>query len=218
MNKEKVTNLVVGPVSTNCWIYAYDGKAAIIDPGDEADRIISAVKKSSLDPSYILLTHGHFDHIMAIQQIIDAFPNQIKVAIHSDDAQYLGPDSYEAHRLSVNAAIGAASFMDMFWKETPSPDIILGEGSEIGPFTVLHLPGHSPGSAAFWDKEAKIIFTGDTLFAGAYGRTDLPGGNERQIFESLKRLSSMDTSITVYPGHGDITTIGQEKRGFFDLI
>jgi len=219
MNKAQIINIVVGPVATNCWIYAYgDNRAAVIDPGDEADKIISALKKSSLTPEYILLTHGHFDHICAVQEVMDAFSGKIKIGIHNLDGEYLGPDARGVHRKSIESAMGAASLMDAFWKETPSADILFDEGSEIGPFTVLLVPGHSPGSSAFWDKEAKILFSGDTLFAGAYGRTDLPGGNERQIFKSLKRLSAMDPGITVYPGHGEITTIGREKRGFFDMV
>ena len=212
MNNEKIQNIVVGPVATNCWIYAYaDNKAAVIDTGDEADAIISAINKSSLTPVYILLTHGHFDHICASQQIADAFSG-IKLAVHRLDSGFLGPDARGAHMKSVEAAVGVASLMDVLWKETPCADILLDEGSEIGPFTVLHLPGHSPGSCAYWDKEAKILFSGDTLFAGAWGRTDLPGGNEEQIFESLRRLGSMDADIAVYPGHGETTTIGREKQ------
>jgi len=88
---------------------------------------------------------------------------------------------------------------------------LLEEGSTIGPFTVLHVPGHTPGCAAFWDKEQKVLFTGDTLFQRGYGRTDLPGGNEKDLVKSLNRLFSMDPDIKVYPGHGESTTIGQEK-------
>jgi glyoxylase-like metal-dependent hydrolase (beta-lactamase superfamily II) len=109
------------------------------------------------------------------------------------------------------AAMGDASFLDLYWSDMPPSDVQLEEGSIIGPFTVLHLPGHTPGSIAFWDKEAGLLFTGDTLFKSGYGRTDLPGGNQMKIYESLNRLFAMDGNITVYPGHGEITTIGQER-------
>jgi len=219
MKKEKIINLIVGPVATNCWIYNYSGiKAAIIDPGDEAEKIISALQKSSLEPEYILLTHGHFDHLCAAHQIMDAYSGKIKLAIHSQDADYVGPDSYSVHEKSIKSAMGDLSLMNIFWKETPPADILLNDGTEIGPFTVIHVPGHSPGSCAFWDKEAKILFSGDTLFAGTYGRTDLPGGNEKQIFESLRRLFTMDRDIAVYPGHGGSTTIGREKGMLTDAI
>jgi glyoxylase-like metal-dependent hydrolase (beta-lactamase superfamily II) len=111
--------------------------------------------------------------------------------------------------------MGDASFIDAFLpagkRELPAADIQLEENSVIGPFTVLHLPGHTPGSAAFWDKDEGVIFTGDTLFKSGYGRTDLPGGNETEIFKSLRCLFEMDGNIKVYPGHGGTTTIENEK-------
>jgi len=212
MSKEKIIKLTVGPIATNCWIYPLnDGNAAIIDPGDESDLIISALLKSQLKPKYILLTHGHFDHICALPYLVKAFPGKLKVAIHSQDGEYLGPDSLNVHKESMIAAIGDTSMLDMSWSEMPSADILLEEGSTIGPFTVIHLPGHTPGSAAFWDKEEGVLFSGDTLFAGGYGRTDLPGGDSNAIASSLRRLFAMDGSISVYPGHGGITTIEREK-------
>jgi glyoxylase-like metal-dependent hydrolase (beta-lactamase superfamily II) len=211
MPKEKIIKLTVGPIATNCWIYRFnDGSAAIIDPGDEADKIISVLLKSSLKPKFILLTHGHFDHICAVPHLTAAFPGKIKIAIHNSDSEYLGPKAYDIHEMSMKAALGNTALLDMNWSEMPSPDILLEEGSVIGTFTTLHLPGHSPGSAAFWDKDARILFSGDTLFAGGYGRTDLPGGNKNEIQASLRRLFEMDENIIVYPGHGEETTIGQE--------
>jgi len=210
---EKIINLTVGPIATNCWIYTYgDKEAAIIDPGDEVDVIISALKKSSFIPKYILLTHGHFDHIGAVPQLVSAFNAKPQIAIHNLDSMYLGPDAYKAHSISVRAAMGSTAFIDAFWNNMPMPDILLDEGSTIGPFTVLHLPGHTHGSTAFLDKEASNLFTGDTLFKNGYGRTDLPGGDTDQIFKSLQRLYNMDANIKVYPGHGDTTTIKQEAR------
>jgi len=217
MNDNSLINLVVGPIATNCWIYllnedtacAGGSEAAVIDPGDEADVIISTLKKKSLTLKYILLTHGHFDHICAVSRLKSEYPDA-KIAIHALDAEYLGPEAYKAHERSVKSAMGSSDFIDVLWENLPSADIILEEGSEIGPFTVLHLPGHTPGSIAFWDKKEGLMFTGDTLFYRGFGRTDLPGGNQRQLMESLTRLFAMDGGIKVFPGHGDITTIGQE--------
>ena len=210
MSNKKITQLIVGSIETNCWIYQYgENKAAVIDPGDEAGKIISVIKKLDLTPEYILLTHGHFDHIAAVPDLAAAFP-QAAIAIHSLDSEYLGVDAYKAHSLSLKAAMGSTAFLDMLWNDMPHPAVLLEEGGKIGPFTVLHIPGHTCGSAAFWDKEAGVLFTGDTLFRGDYGRTDLPGGNEGQIFESLRRLFTMDAGIKVYPGHGEATAIGIE--------
>ncbi|MDR2964149.1 MAG: MBL fold metallo-hydrolase [Treponema sp.] len=210
-----INQLVVGAIATNCWIYRIDtdGNAAVIDPGDEGQVIISALKDLALVPKYILLTHGHFDHIAALHDLAEAFPSA-EIAIHQKDAEYLGPDSYKAHSLSIKAAMGTTLFINALWpaskKGLPSPGRLLNEGDTIGPFTVLHLPGHTPGSTAFWDKEAGILFTGDTLFKSGYGRTDLPGGNEQELVASLRRLFALDPNIAVCPGHGGATTIGRE--------
>jgi len=223
MSKKNITHLSVGLLATNCWIYPLGEKeAAVIDPGAEEDLIISTLNKLNLNPRYILLTHGHFDHIAALPELAAVYSgnSQIapQIAIHRMDSKYLGADAYKVHRPNIEAAMGNASYVDIFLpagkKEMPPADIILEEGSTIGPFTVLHLPGHTCGSIAFWDKDEGVIFTGDTLFEGAYGRTDFPDGNEQDIFTSLRRLFAIDEKTLVYPGHGRTTTIAREaSRG-----
>ena len=226
---KNINQLVVGPIATNCWIYQLDNQfdnqigekeAAIIDPGDEPNVIISALKDLALVPKYILLSHGHFDHIAALHDLAAEFPSA-EIAIHKNDAEYLGKNAYKAHSHSVKAAMGTTSFIDSFWPKDKQGSLLPGiteatrlleEGDTIGPFTVLHLPGHTPGSAAFWDKEANVLFTGDTLFKSGYGRTDLPGGNEQALVASLRRLFALDAGIAVCPGHGGVTTIGQEAN------
>jgi glyoxylase-like metal-dependent hydrolase (beta-lactamase superfamily II) len=212
MSKKKITQLIVGPIETDCWIYPLDEKeAAVIDPGDEADRIISTLKKLSLVPRSILLTHGHFDHIAAVPQLAQAFAEVSPlIAIHRLDGEYLGGEAYKTHSVSMKAAMGSTAFLDALWNDMPPPGRLLEEGDTIGPFTILHLPGHTRGSAAFWAKDENLLFSGDTLFEGNYGRTDLPGGNEDDIFASLRRLFTMDGNIEVYPGHGGATTIRRE--------
>ena len=109
------------------------------------------------------------------------------MGIHRLDAHYLGKDACPVHR-----------------------DIFFEEGDQAGPFKVLHLPGHTPGSVGFYDEKACVLFSGDTLFRGNWGRTDLPGGNWEQLRGSLKRLLSMDKEIVLCPGHGPGTTVGEE--------
>ena len=215
MKDKKIVRLVVGPIETNCWIYSPDEKnAAVIDPGDEAELIISTLNELNLCPQYIILTHGHFDHIAAVPLLAAEFKSvNPKITIHSLDGEYLGPESYAVHSISIKAAMGSTAIVDNIWKEMPPADILLSDGDKIGSLTVLHLPGHTPGSAAFWDKEEGVLFSGDTLFEDGWGRTDLPGGNERQMKESLRRLFKMDRGIKVYPGHGELTTIGREAVG-----
>jgi glyoxylase-like metal-dependent hydrolase (beta-lactamase superfamily II) len=215
MLKKKIVRLVVGPVATNCFIYTLDGQSAsIVDPGDEPGSVIAALKGLSLVPRYIVLTHGHFDHIGALAALAAAFKAQAPViAIHRMDAEYLGHGSLEFHRASVARAMGDASMVDG-WEEPPAAGRLLEDGDAIGPFTVLHLPGHTPGSAAFWDKEAGALFSGDVLFKGDCGRTDLPGGDGAAMRASLRRLFALDGGIEVYPGHGDFTAIGREAARF----
>ena len=221
----KIHQLIVGGITTNCWIYPLDaesGACAIIDPGEEGSRIIAYLDQHKLSPQYILLTHGHFDHIAAVPALAAHYrgsgpskegglpKGSLELAIHAADAEYLGPQAYPAHRRSFAMAAGDTAYLDALWEDMPAADRHLGEGDTVGSLTVLHLPGHTPGSIALWDKEAGVLFTGDTLFCRGYGRTDLPGGSEALLIASLQRLIAMDPGIRVHPGHGPSTTIGGE--------
>jgi glyoxylase-like metal-dependent hydrolase (beta-lactamase superfamily II) len=215
MLEKSITHVTVGEIETNCWIYPLNGtECAVIDPGAEADKIIARLKFLKLNPAYILLTHGHFDHIAALPQLAAAYAalSAPVIAIHREEADSLGPGSYPVHCRNFSAAAGNTYYLDALWEDMPSPAVILSEGDTIGPFRVLHLPGHTPGSVAFYDEQAKVLFSGDTLFRGDYGRTDLPGGDTVKMLASLKRLFSMDKAIRVYPGHGPATTIGEEAQ------
>jgi glyoxylase-like metal-dependent hydrolase (beta-lactamase superfamily II) len=158
------------------------------------------------------LTHGHFDHIAALPDLAAAFP-EAEIAIHREDASYLGPAAYAVHHRSF-AAAGESSFVDRLWKDMPAPGRLLEEGDTPGPFRVLHLPGHTPGSVGFFLPDQMILFSGDTLFEEGYGRTDLPGGDLGRLLKSLERLFGMDKDIRVFPGHGPATSIGKEVRRY----
>ena len=204
--------IVVGEIETNCWIHPYkENYCMVVDPGGDAEKIVSSLNKLKLIPSHIILTHGHFDHLAAVPDLIKAFNHKIEICIHSLEANYLGMDSLKLHHESIIRAGGSPAFIDALWKGLPEADIILEEGSIIGPIKVLHLPGHSRGSIALYDEKAGLLFSGDTLFKANWGRTDLPGGSESKIYDSLKRLLSMDQKIKVCPGHGDSTTIKDEQ-------
>jgi len=214
--------IVVGALGTNCWIVPladpsiplHDGKdgkkpCAVIDPGEDAPAILSRLERRGLYPRYILLTHGHFDHIAALPEVAAAFGGAAEVAIHRDDAAYLGAGAYQRHRRVFSGESGA--YLDSLWKDMPEPARLLAEGDTIGPFQVLHLPGHTPGSAGFYDQAGGRLFSGDTLFRAGVGRTDLSGGDEAALQRSLLRLFALDGNVAVYPGHGPATTIGRER-------
>ena len=233
-------SLTVGDIGTNCWLYSpedglYNGKRScyVIDPGDEAGIIISRLKELQWFPRYILLTHGHFDHLAALPELVEEFCNDrisagseapagsqpssgndalLQIGIHRLDALYLGANALDIHRESMIAVGGPPSYVEAIWKPLPEADLLFEEGDKAGSLAVLHLPGHSQGSAAFYDEKQGVLFSGDTLFQGNWGRTDLPGGNEAQLYQSLKRLLSMKQEIAVCPGHGPMTSIRDEQR------
>jgi glyoxylase-like metal-dependent hydrolase (beta-lactamase superfamily II) len=263
--KHQIIKLVLGDISTNCWIVLQEGTqktrlnegpgplhgasgidsgeaspeprpCTIIDPADHADLIIAQLQKLNAYPEYILLTHGHFDHIAALPDLaayrcagsmgggVAAKKSGVKdrdaeelpvIAIHKDDAGYLGEGAYAAHCKSFTAAAGNADYVDSLWKPMPAASRLLEDGDKIGPFDVLYLPGHTPGSAGFLLADEKVLFSGDTLFRGNCGRVDLPGGSQEKIEASLQRLFSMDPEIRVLPGHGPETGIGQEQGSRF---
>lgn len=214
--------ITVGALATNCWLYPLPGAAsdsrqpcAVIDPGADPDLIIAQMEKLKLYPQGILFTHGHFDHVAGLPGLAAYYDSAYKlhpeIAIHKEDASSLGPKAYQIHRDSFIAAAGNAAYVDALWEPLPSPTRLLAEGDRIGPFKVLHLPGHSPGSVGFYDEAGKVLFSGDTLFNSGFGRTDLPGGDWETLMASLKRLFIMDGSIKVYPGHGLETTLEKER-------
>ena len=213
--------LPVGLLDTNCYIYPLESRgedgvqnAAVIDPGGDEGVIIDALHKENLFPQYILLTHGHFDHILALASLCAEYKGKPRVAISAGDKKYIGAAAYDTH-YKIFSRIGCLPYIGGI-KESPppEPDIILDEGTEIGPFTTLLLPGHSAGSVGFYDKKAAVLFSGDTLFCGGYGRADLNDSDEDALAESLKRLFAMDEKIRVYSGHGPATTIGAERARY----
>lgn len=228
------TQLVVGALATNCWIYSFppaedasaageweayqDTLCAVIDPGCDGAVITARLERLGRFPRYILLTHGHFDHLAALAEVVAYYRTTYglipDIGIHREDADSLGPDSLRVHRESFHAAVGNTAYVDDLWEPLPTPTLLLAEGDTVGPFTVLHLPGHSKGSLGFYDALRETLFSGDTLFHGGVGRTDLPGGNTQTLIASLNRLLGMNETTTVYPGHGTATTIKDEQDYF----
>jgi len=195
-------SLAVGPVMSNCYIVGSESskEGIIVDPGDEAENILSIVKETGLQIKTIVLTHGHWDHVDATAEVKAA--TGAETAIHADDTTFL-------HDQASRAFWGSSS------PPPPPPDRLLKEGDSIDladmHFTVLHTPGHSPGCICLLGHG--ILFSGDTLFNYGIGRYDLPGSSSTQMANSLKRLLTLPDETIVYPGHGPDTTIGAERRG-----
>ena len=190
----KVDMIQVGPIGTNCYILEEGGRIAVIDPGDEAERILSVLAETGGTVDYILLTHGHYDHTTAVPELHAALP-QARIYIHQADAN------------------GAGS--KLFPLASQVEDLLLydeGDTLALGGLTiqVLHTPGHSPGSVTL--QVGDVLFSGDTLFAGSCGRTDLPGGSEEQIMESLRRLGALEGNFHVLPGHMGASDLDQERK------
>jgi hydroxyacylglutathione hydrolase len=198
-----IKTLTVGPIQANCFILGCEEtmEAAVIDPGDETDRILNALSESSLSAKYIINTHGHFDHVSANKRLKEV--TGAPILIHSLDAPMLD-------QLSSSAAAWGLSA-----DNSPKPDRQLNDGDKISfgniTLTVIHTPGHTPGGISLYASD--IIFVGDTLFAGSIGRTDFPGGSFETLKESIrKKLFVLGDHVKVYAGHGPPTTIGEERR------
>ncbi|HSH35806.1 MBL fold metallo-hydrolase [Schnuerera sp.] len=199
----KVVRIPAGIYAANCYlVYSEDSKEAIvIDPGGDEDDILTQIKNIGLDVKYIVLTHGHGDHIAGVKGIKDY--TNAPVAIHKDD-EYLLKDGRS--NFSSTMAMGTVEI---------SADILLDDGDEISfgnlKGKVIHTPGHTPGGISL--KIDNQIFTGDTLFAGSIGRTDFPKSSYKDIIESInKRIIVYPDDIIVYPGHGPSSTIKNEKE------
>ena len=192
----KVKLLRVGPIGTNCYILEDDqtNLAAVIDPGDEPELIQEALEKEGVEVRYLLLTHGHYDHTTAVPALHRVYP-QADIYIHQADANGAGSTLFPL----------AGEVDDL--KLYDEGDVIRLGDHEI---QVLHTPGHSPGSVTL--KVEDVRFTGDTLFAGSCGRTDLRGGSYEQIMQSLKRLGELKGDFHVCPGHEATSTLERERR------
>ncbi len=204
----EIVKVVTGPLEENCYVVR-DKKSSlcvVIDPGADGEKIAQAIDDFSV--KYILLTHAHFDHVGALGYIKDKFGGEI--LMHRGDLPLL-----------ENASV-SAGFFGLSVPEPPPPDGFVEDGDEIQfgglNMRVIHVPGHSPGGVAYLlpadrdSKHGKHLFTGDILFAGSVGRTDLPGGNWESLITGIKeKLMVLPPDTIVYPGHGPETTVGREK-------
>lgn len=197
--------IVVGPISTNCYIVADDGgNAAVVDPGASAERIFRLLAQKGLTPRLILLTHGHFDHTGAVMGLKKAFPG-LQAAIGKNDAPILAA-ACDPDRMPFYAK--ADDYAGL------SAEILVGEGDvlEAGSlrFAVLDTPGHTRGGVCYLCED--LMLSGDTLFYHEVGRTDLDGGNYPTLMRSIKKLAQLPQNYTVLPGHEASSTLFEERE------
>lgn len=199
-----LVKVVVGYLGTNCYLVKNDetGEGFIIDPGYDDGKIKEAVNKLAMKPVAVLLTHGHFDHILAVDRMRELYEG-ISVYIGENET-----DIVETPELNCSVSI-------MRRPKATHADVTVSDNEilSIAGFDIetIHTPGHTKGSVCYYLKSQKALFSGDTLFAGSVGRTDFPTGDGYVLIESIRnRLATLPGDTAVYPGHGDSTTIEAE--------
>jgi len=198
----KYKEVVVGALETNCYlVYCEETlQCAVVDPGAEPERIFLEIAEAELKPVVIINTHGHVDHIGANRDMKDHFG--VPLYIHAADSPMLG----KIQQLELSLFLGA--------KDSPPADHLMSDGEEIkiwnSVLRVLHTPGHSPGSVSLLGDG--FLLSGDTLFFEGVGRTDLPGGSQKQLEQSLReKVMTLPDETVILPGHGPLTSVGQER-------
>jgi len=198
-----IERIEVGPFASNCYVVGAESgqEGMIIDPGAGGKEILRRIEDLGLEVKYIVLTHGHIDHVGALKEVKEATNAQI--AIHADDAS------------SLQARNPLNMMYRMSLQALPPPDHLLKDGDSLDVsnqrFLVLHTPGHTPGGICLLGDE--VVFTGDTLFNLGIGRTDMPGGSHMELMDSIHtKLMTLPDNTAVYPGHGPPTTIGIERQ------
>lgn len=204
MGNLKIRTQVLGLIGTNCYLVFDDEKkeAVIIDPADNGALILNQCRELDVVPRAVLLTHGHFDHICAVPDLVRAF--RIPVYAGEKETEILKDPS-----LNLSAAYGQGVSIRQV-----EP---LSDGQELSllgrTWKVLATPGHTGGSVCYYLPKDKVLFSGDTLFNESYGRTDFPTGSSRELADSVvNRLLTLPEEVNVYPGHESQTTIGHEKK------
>ncbi len=215
-----ITRITTGPLGVNTYLIPiYQNKIIIVDPASckfskDQEKITDYISNNQLEPIAIVLTHGHFDHVSGLPHLKNHFP-EIPIAIHEGDLSMIGKNSSLRQKESLEN-MGFQVFLP-YVSQLPEASHLLKDKqnlaeiftemreeakAELSKWTVIYTPGHTQGCICLYNEKDKILISGDTLFYHSWGRTDLPGGNERQIHESLKKiLDSVDPETLVYPGH-----------------
>lgn len=201
----KFERIPLGALQTNCYLIYQDSKGLVVDPGGDAEKLLERVRRLDLEIDAVLLTHAHFDHIGALEEIRRKF--DCKVYLHTAEKDWLSDESLNGSGLFPGIDKISCEQADIHWES---------EGEyHVGNFTfkLFETPGHSPGSVTYYFKEENVAFSGDVLFRGGVGRTDLPGGDQETLMNSIhERLLDLPEETIICSGHGPETTIGDEKE------
>jgi hydroxyacylglutathione hydrolase len=202
----EVRGVVVGLFRENCWVIGsrQRGEACVIDPGDEPEEILALARDMGVRITRVVASHAHLDHIMAVRDIVEA--TGAPFLLHQSDLP-----------IADNMPQSARAWIGREVPPAPRPDAFPVDGDDLEiagvTLTVLHTPGHTPGSVSLYAREARLLFSGDTLFRESIGRVDLPGGDFQQIARSItQRLYTLPEDTRVLPGHMQETTIGYERQ------
>lgn len=204
MSGMKLLRVTVGAIATNSYILSNEttGEGILIDPGARADRLLEKIKSQNIELKAILLTHGHFDHIMAVKEIVDEL--HVKTYIYKEEKELVSSEDLNCSKMfGYHASI--------------IPDVLFDDQEVLTiagiPIRVIHTPGHTRGSVCFYIEDESVLISGDTLFRESIGRTDLPTGSSEELIDSVRnKLYLLPDEVRVYPGHGIDTTIGYEKE------
>jgi hydroxyacylglutathione hydrolase len=204
----RVETVVVGEFQVNCHIiWGKSREAIVVDPGADPEAIAKALARQKLTAGVYLLTHGHMDHLCALADLFDTQP--APVAMHPDDRRW---------------AFSEVNQMPPFYPVPRRPNAVgrdLADGQQWTDaglsYRVIATPGHTPGSVCFYFEDEGALLTGDTLFAGSVGRTDLPGGDGATLTQSLARIRELPEAVQIYSGHGPETQVGREKKANYFL-
>ncbi|MBQ7319638.1 MAG: MBL fold metallo-hydrolase [Clostridia bacterium] len=206
----KLITLTPNSFASNCYLVVHDAHAFVIDPSASTERILSALRTENAVCDGILLTHGHFDHMLSLDELRDALPS-VPTYIHEADAENLSDGTKNA-------------FSDFFGRQRAwrAADRLLHDGDILplgsASLQVLHTPGHTKGSCCFLASEGEFLLSGDTMFAAGYGRYDLYGGDSHALAASLQRISTLPMTLTLASGHGETTTLERAWRALGRMI
>lgn len=208
-----VETLTLGPYQTNCYLLHDHNSVWVIDPAFAGGTILQRIQAKKLHVEAVILTHSHWDHLMGLPELVAAHP-EVAIYVHPHEAQFLGKEGgRRLRKLAISIDPSQARFPLSFWESLPEPTHFLQEGETIPgcSLQVLHTPGHTAGSVSLYLFGDDILFSGDTLFAGSIGRTDLPNSDPQAIIPGIKtKLLTLPKKTIVYPGHGPATTIEKE--------